>query len=64
MGKLVDIALTRLKVGLEACGKYLQCVRFAGDDMGQQTGMLMSPNMFREVIKPQFARYYKEARAS
>ncbi len=63
MGKLVEIALARLHVGLKACGKYIQCVRFAGDDMGQQNGPLMSPRMFRRVIKPQFARYYKEARA-
>jgi len=62
MGKLVEIALARLEVGLKACGKFIQCVRFAGDDMGQQTGMLMSPNMFRQMIKPQFSRYYKEAR--
>lgn len=62
MEKLVDIALTRLEVGLKACGQYIQCVRFAGDDMGQQNGMLMSPKTFREVVKPQFARYYKEAR--
>ena len=63
MNKLVDIALVRLEAGLKACGKYIQCVRFAGDDMGHQTGPLMSPRMFRRVIKPQFARYYKEARA-
>lgn len=62
MGKLVDIALARLDVGLKACGKFIQCVRFAGDDMGQQNGPLMSPRMFRRVIKPQFSRYYKEAR--
>ena len=62
MRKLVDIALARLEVGLKACGQYIQCVRFAGDDMGQQNGMLMSPKSFREVIKPQFARYYREAR--
>jgi len=62
MGKLVDIALARLEVGLKACGKYIQCVRFAGDDMGQQNGPLMSPKMFRRVIKPQFSRYYTAAR--
>ena len=63
MGRMVDIALARLEVGLKACGKYIQCVRFAGDDMGQQSGPLMSPKMFRRVIKPQFSRYYKAARA-
>ena len=63
MGKLVNLALARLEVGLKACGKYIQCVRFAGDDMGQQKGPLMSPKMFRRVIKPQFSRYYQAARA-
>jgi uroporphyrinogen decarboxylase len=63
MSKMVDLALARLDLGLKACGKYLQGVRFAGDDMGQQTGPLMSPKMFRRVIKPQFARYYTAARA-
>jgi uroporphyrinogen decarboxylase len=63
LGKLVDIALARLDVGLQACGKYIQAVRFAGDDMGQQDGPLMSPRMFRSLIKPQFSRYYREARS-
>jgi len=62
MGKLVDIALARLDVGLKACGKYIQAVRFAGDDMGQQNGPIMSPAMFRKLIKPQFSRYYQKAR--
>jgi len=62
LSKLVEIALARLEVGLEACGKYLQCIRFAGDDMGQQDGPLMSPAMFRSLIKPHFARYYQTAR--
>lgn len=62
LAKLVELALARLDVGLGACGEYLQCVRFAGDDMGQQDGPLMSPRMFREQIKPHFARYYREAR--
>jgi len=62
LGKLVDLALARLEVGLQTCGKYLQAVRFAGDDMGQQDGPLMSPRMFRSLIKPHFSRYYREAR--
>ncbi len=62
LGKLVDIALARLEVGLKACGKYIQAVRFAGDDMGQQNGPIMSPPMFRNLIKPQFSRYYQQAR--
>jgi uroporphyrinogen decarboxylase len=62
MSKLVDNAITRMEVGMKACGKYIQILRLAGDDMGHQTGPLMSPKKFREVIKPQFARYYKAVR--
>lgn len=63
LSKLVDIALIRLDAGLQACGKYIQAVRFAGDDMGQQDGPMMSPRMFRSLIKPHFSRYYQSARA-
>lgn len=63
LSKMVDLALARLSVGLQACGKYIQAVRFAGDDMGQQDGPLMSPRMFRAQIKPHFSRYYREARS-
>lgn len=62
MEKLVDIAVARLEVGLKAAGKYIQVVRLAGDDMGHQTGPLISPNSFRQVVKPCFARLYHSAR--
>jgi len=63
MDKLADIAIARIKVGLKACGKYIQVLRLAGDDMGHQSGTLVSPKMFRRVIKPCFERLYKAARA-
>jgi len=47
---------------LTACGPYIQVLRLAGDDMGQQTGTLVSPKTFRAVIKPRFARVYQAAR--
>lgn len=62
MDKLADIAIARIEAGLKACGQYIQILRLAGDDMGQQTGTLMSPKTFREVIKPRFARVYQAAR--
>jgi len=62
MNKLADLAIARMEVGLKACGKYIQLLRFAGDDMGHQSGPLMNPKTFRSVVKPVFARYYKKAR--
>jgi uroporphyrinogen decarboxylase len=62
MDKLVDNAIARIEVGLQACGRYIQILRLAGDDMGHQTGMLMSPKSFRDVVKPRFARLYEAAK--
>lgn len=63
MDRLADIAIAYLEAGIRACGPYIQILRLAGDDMGQQTGTLVSPRTFREVIKPRFARVYRAARA-
>jgi uroporphyrinogen decarboxylase len=62
MDKLVDIAIARIDAGLNCCGKYIQILRLAGDDMGQQSGMLISPKMFRSMFKPKFARLYQTAK--
>lgn len=62
MDKLTDIAVSRVEVGMAHCGKYLQVLRLAGDDMGHQYGTLLSPKMFRELVKPRFARLYETAR--
>ena len=62
MDKLTDIAVSLIEVGLKACGEYLTILRLAGDDMGQQGGTLLSPAMFRSIIKPRFARLYREAK--
>jgi uroporphyrinogen decarboxylase len=62
MDKLVDNAIARIEMGMKACGKYLQILRLAGDDMGHQKGPLVAPRTFRAVIKPRFARLYRAAR--
>jgi uroporphyrinogen decarboxylase len=62
MDKLTDIAIQLIQVGLKACGKYLQILRLAGDDMGYQRGTLLNPTLFRQIIKPRFARLYHEAK--
>jgi uroporphyrinogen decarboxylase len=63
MDKLADLAIKQIQVGLKACGKYIQILRLAGDDMGHQRGTLLSPTMFRQIIKPRFARLYREAKS-
>jgi uroporphyrinogen decarboxylase len=38
--------------GLKRIGKYLSVVRLSGEDFGTQGGLLISPNMFRSLVKP------------
>jgi uroporphyrinogen decarboxylase len=45
--------------GLKHIGKYLSVVRLGGEDFGIQTGMLISPRMFRSLVKPILADVYK-----
>lgn len=62
MAKTTEIAIGMVKAGLKACGKYLTILRLAGDDMGQQQSTLLSPRMFRDLVKPYFFRLYKAAK--
>ena len=63
MDRLVDISIAMTEVGLKACGKYIQVLRLAGDDMGHQHGTILSPKMFRKLVKPRFARLYHAAKS-
>jgi uroporphyrinogen decarboxylase len=59
LDRLTDIAVELSEVGLEITAKYLQIYRVAGDDLGHQEAPLISPKMFRELVKPRFARLYE-----
>jgi uroporphyrinogen decarboxylase len=63
MDRLTNIAIGMVEAGLKTCGRYIQILRLAGDDMGHQQGMLVSPEMFRRLIKPRFSRLYHAAKA-
>jgi uroporphyrinogen decarboxylase len=62
LDRLTDLAISFAEVGIEACGRYIQALRLAGDDMGHQQGTLLSPRMFRRLVKPRFARLYRASR--
>jgi len=62
MDKLTDIAIGMVGVGLRACGRYIQILRLAGDDIGHQRGTFISPELFRKLVKPRFARLYSAAK--
>ena len=62
LGRLTDLAIRQIRHGLKACGPYMHILRLAGDDLGGQQGPLISPRMFRRLVKPHFARLYREAK--
>jgi uroporphyrinogen decarboxylase len=62
LDRTTDIAIGMVQAGLQACGKYLTILRLAGDDMGQQDRTLLAPSMFRQLVKPRFARLYETAK--
>ncbi len=49
--KLYELHISNLEKWLGAVGPYIDIIMF-GDDLGGQNGPLISPNMYREMIKP------------
>jgi uroporphyrinogen decarboxylase len=61
LDKLVEIHLTNLERFLEAVGEYIDIVLF-GDDLGMQTGPMLSPQMYREFFKPRHKLLWNRAK--
>jgi uroporphyrinogen decarboxylase len=61
LDKFVEVHLKNLKMFLQATGKYIQLIQM-GDDLGTQRGPLMSPDLYRQKIKPRHQKLYKYIR--
>ncbi len=59
MDKCVDLALDMNRVFLDEVGEYLDIVQ-VGDDLGHQHGLIISPKMYRDLIKPRHKKIYSE----
>lgn len=62
MDRMTEVHLTNLSRYLDAVGEYIQIIQM-GDDLGTQHGPQMSPQMYRELIKPRHQRIYQAAKA-
>ncbi len=58
---LVDIHLANLERFLGAVGEYIDIILF-GDDLGMQTGPMISPAMYREFFKPRHKLLWNRAK--
>jgi len=59
--KLTEIYLARMEKWLGAVGPYIDFMLF-GDDLGCQTGPLMSTAMYRKYYKPYHARMWRRVK--
>ena len=58
---LTEFHLKNLEKFLGLVGPYVDIVSF-GDDLGMQTGPLISPRMYRQFFKPRHARLWQRAK--
>ena len=56
--KIVDVQKKRWGLFLRETGKYIDVVR-VGDDIAMQSGPIMSPAVYREMIKPYHRELFK-----
>jgi uroporphyrinogen decarboxylase len=61
LDRLVEVHLANLERFLGAVGKHIDIVLF-GDDLGMQTGPLLSPRMYREFFKPRHQVLWNRAK--
>ena len=60
--KVTEVQKVKYGRFLDKVGKYLDVVRVS-DDLGMQTGPLMSPQLYREMIKPYHRDYFSFIKA-
>ncbi len=61
LDKLVEIHLANLERFLGAIGEHIDIILF-GDDLGMQTGPMMSPQMYCEFFKPRHTLLWNRAK--
>lgn len=60
--KMTDAYLINLKKMLDRVGKYLDVLIFGGDDLGNQIQPQLSPELYREMIKPYHKKIFQFVR--
>lgn len=62
MDKVCDVAIACAGVGLDAAGDLVDILRLSGEDLGTQTGPMISPAMFERLVRPRFERLWRFAK--
>jgi uroporphyrinogen decarboxylase len=59
--KITDLCLIHLGHFLDECGQYIDIIKI-GDDLGTQERLLISPRMYRQMLKPLHAEIIQAIR--
>ena len=60
--KLCSIHERNMEKWLNSVGSYIDIILFGGDDLGTNNGPMISPEMYREFIKPYHKRLWNKAK--
>lgn len=58
LDRLLEYQIRLAKNALRAVGKYIQVVRVS-DDLGTEKGPIISPSLYRELVKPRQKKLYQ-----
>ncbi|HLC03174.1 MAG TPA: uroporphyrinogen decarboxylase family protein [Anaerolineales bacterium] len=59
MQRVADIQRAIYLKGLDYVGRYISVIRLGGDDFGTQQGPLISPDMFKKLVRPVLESVWK-----
>lgn len=62
LDQVCKVAIGLAGAGLEAVGEQIDILRLSGDDLGTQTGPMISPRMYERFVKPHFERLWRYAK--
>lgn len=62
MQKIASYTMEIEKNCLERAGEYIQILKLAGDDLGGQEDLLISPEIFKNMIKPILCKRWKTSK--
>lgn len=63
MEKICSIQMRIDERCLELIGEYIQVLKLAGDDLGGQEGPLISPEIFKKMVKPVLCKRWETAKS-
>jgi uroporphyrinogen decarboxylase len=63
LDQVCRVAMGLAEAGLEAVGDQVDILRLSGDDLGTQTGPMISPKMYEKFVQPRFERLWGYAKS-